>query len=113
MKSRQGSVNSKKSASVLKNFDADAIQEEPVEESPAHPTDQSRKIKLNATVDSSPLLATSTEAKDLENGSGIDGQPSSAKKNNDYFEVPETPDAKVADNDDLGQPEVVDVQSVV
>ena len=79
-KSNKGSVLSRSNASVLDNYDADAIKEETVEESPTvlpdgSERDTERKNKLNSTVKlngttdaTSPLLATTSSAKkeDLE-----------------------------------------------
>ena len=49
---------------MLNNFDVEAIKEQDIEDSPAVATDKSRRIKLNATADSSPLLASNADQDD-------------------------------------------------
>ena len=61
--SKNGSVLSKRSNnSVLNNYDADAIKEETVDETPNYVTDQNgSRVKLNGTEFSSPLLGGSPQ----------------------------------------------------
>ena len=51
---------------MLNFYDVEAIKEQDIEDSPAVASDQSRRIKLNATSDSSPLLASNAMSNDQD-----------------------------------------------